>query len=205
MGELNPEKAPVKKSPSTVKSAPDLDYILCDDGIVRGFSQEDGSLVEGVNSGLKDIEGFRADKAGLYCDALASGETHTKALEIAGVSRASHRRWLKNYDYRSMIDEARSARADIVHEKFYEDEIKNIPKAEGTDEEHFKNLIKKQKVVSAFKQEDSPERYGVKHEKKAVKTTGDYSLNLTIDDKVLDEVKRRFTPALNEEGEIILE
>ena len=203
--------------------ASDVVVIMGDDGIVKRYDSATGKEIDEAKLQMFPVELFDKEKASVLFYQIATGVDFTEALEQSKISPKSFVHWRKtNVDFSNLIDKARDMRSEFIHEKFLSEERDTLLSsvagvvskmvAGGMNEKDainytnklYKAIDKKQSILSRFKEEDSPTRFGVKYSKKSTRVEGSFSFEATVSDEVKEAVVKKFTPQLNEEGDIVL-
>ena len=136
-------------------------------------------------------------------------KTSLKELDIPWSAYVRNLR--DNKGFRDAMEKSRKSRTHYTHEKFYEDDIRlvtNLNISDASDEElkviktKLALISKKQDILSNFKKEDDPERFGVHYSKSQNfnKTVVDFRVE--IPDDIVKEVKAKFSPTVSAEGDI---
>lgn len=143
---------------------------------------------------------------------ISQGSSLHSSLKELSLSYPRYHKWLaKDLDFKRNISLAREGRCELLHESFYEKNIKPITTLDlkGMDtfdlqkeELRSKVVAKNQSILTTFKKEDAPQLYNKELSQLNVENTT--TLNFNIDTKELGKVVSTFTPKISE-GEIISE
>ena len=213
-------EGPKVEVPMVGKPIKDLDVtiVMDSDGKVRKYNVATGEAIDEVKLKTFPIEVFNEDKANIFFYILSQGTSFKKALRDSKISYKSFVYWRKtNLEFGNLVDKAREMRSEMLHEEFYSSniellltEVDDLKNKEGESlsltevKSRIDILEKRQRILSKFKEEDAPTRFGVKYSKQSNRVEGSFSFEATVPEKVLELIEENFTPILNEEGEIVL-
>ena len=199
----------------------DVLLVLDNDGIPQRINAKTGLPIGKLEFTERSIELFHEGKANILCQALALGDTLSISLQKAKITSASFLHWKKtNIEFTNLMEKARELRAEFVHESFYANEKEKLLEStdtllQNTEGDSLKEksinamhilklLEKKQSILTNFKQEDAPTRFGVKYSKQSNRVEGSFAFEATVDPEIMKLIQKNFTPIINQEGDIEL-
>ena len=192
--------------------------ILDSTGKVVYCDNDTGKVIEDYNRDVetKIFQPFCKKKAEAFATLIAQGRAQSEVMEILGLNRSTITNWkMNNPDFSNLIELARANRADQIHETEYENSIKYIAETDplSLDEEeletfkkHLSLIQQRSKLLSDFKKQDSPNKFGTK--KDAINNNinlNSLTFNAELSPEVEKLVRQNFTPVVNAEGSIGLD
>ena len=141
---------------------------------------------------------------------IAEGNSLTTSLKELNLNYSRYNKWMnRDIEFKRKVSMAREGRCHVLHEKFYELNVRPIAEADyhGMDEFdldlHNKRtgvISKSQSILTAFKKEDAPQLYNKDLNQLNVETMNNMNFNINLDQ--LKKVVGAFKPEVIE-GEIV--
>ena len=159
---------------------------------------------------------FTDELANAYANLIAQGYSKKKACNLLNISEATISQWrMDSPDFCTLLDHAKSNRAEFIHESEYEQSIEYIRSVDPTrlSEEdlalfnkHLDTIKKKTKLLSNFKKQDAPSKFGGKAEQKVgTLSLNQLNFNAKLSPEAEEMIKTQFMPKITPEGGVDLE
>lgn len=187
--------------------------ILDKNGSERIYDEQGTRLSKGDVT-PRSFSGFRLKKKKeQLINHVANGGSIVEFLRLSGVTYAQYVKW-KSADikFASAVELARVERANVVHEKFYENNIRQVADvsvSEFEDEEQENNFKKKlsliksvQGLLDKHKAQDAPRRFGSRVESDVM--LGNVEIHANIPKDALDKIVNVYTPVVDKAGRIVV-
>lgn len=207
-------KAVTPKAPEQRELVPILDRT----GKTAMFDKNTGEILKTLEPKEKTTlyHPFTKERADAFASLIAQGFSQKRACGALGISEASVANWRnQSPDFCTLLEHAKSNRAEFIHEKQYEDSVTYLQSVKPQDldeegmkefEQHLKLIQKKTKLLSEFKKQDAPHKFGGKSEVAVNNLSLTHlAFNAKISPELETMVRSNFMPKISNEGIIDLD
>ena len=206
---------PIVEDKKEDREIPQYFPVVDQDGMTKFYSTLTGEEINVKIEEKKSLyEPYNAHKALVIVEAIGRGDKLTDALKEAKLTRREYSHWSRQVpEFQNALQSARESRANTVHDMFYEDYLYDVvnnppdlddPHANKAHRDKLNTIAKTQQILSKFKLEDNPYRYGVQYQKMQVNNDTRFEMNIQVDQKTIDLLQDKFAPVIDTSGDVVL-